>query len=159
MGYWGSKIKWTIRRSALSMARDFSRLAFLATMAALILSFCFVMMSNCFPTRSLIRSPAWSNFLLSYRTVSKRLPLKATESWSWKVSLQYDCSYSYVIVPRKHPYKKFFEMLRHYNLCIVFICYSRLARALLSALFFCLMRWVSRLFSCCQDSWAASCLF
>ena len=159
MGCYGSNMKWTIRRSALSIALDFSRLASFATIAALIASFCLVMISNYFPTRSSTSSPAWSNFLLSWRTWLNKLPLNATESWSWKVSLQYDCSYNWVIVPKKHPWRKFLEILRHYSLCIVFICCSRLARALLRALFFCLMRWVSRLTSCYHDSDAASCLF
>ena len=103
--------------------------------------------------------PAWSNFWVSFSTDAKRVSLKATVSWSLKPSRQYEFSFNWVMVPMKQPERNLFEILRHWSLCIVFICWSRLARAIVRVLFFYLIREISRLTSFSHWVWLFSYLF
>ena len=68
LGWPGLKMKWTIRRSALSIKRDFSRRVCFAIMEDLMRDFSLPNASNCYPTMPSRSEPEWPNFWVSTRT-------------------------------------------------------------------------------------------
>ena len=151
LGTFGLNKKWTVLLSFDSICLDFSRCSRVNLTLRLIGSFS-VPIETSYSVQMV--SLKLLDFYLFSRLVAIELyiqSLKSTLSWSLKVLRQWFLSAKCCMLFLKFVDRKFLAMFKHCSLCIVSNYCFLFSLALSSALFFYLMRYISRLTSYCQS--------